>query len=42
MDGKVLMFADRVTGSMKRAIDETERRRSQLQFNPDTVLHHGA
>jgi excinuclease ABC subunit B len=34
VDGKVLMFADRVTGSMKRAIDETERRRSiQLQFN---------
>lgn len=34
VDGKVIMYADRVTGSMKRAIDETERRRKiQLTFN---------
>jgi len=34
VDGKVIMYADRVTGSMKRAIDETERRRKiQLAFN---------
>jgi len=34
VDGKVIMYADRVTGSMRRAIDETERRRKiQLEFN---------
>jgi len=27
-DGRVLMYADRVTGSMQRAIDETNRRRT--------------
>ena len=32
--GKAIMYADRVTGSMQRAIDETERRRTrQLEFN---------
>jgi excinuclease ABC subunit B len=32
--GKAIMYADRVTGSMKRAIDETERRRNkQIAFN---------
>lgn len=36
VDGKVIMYADRVTGSMKRAIDETERRRKiQLAFNQE-------
>ena len=34
VDGRVLMYADQVTGSMQRAIDETERRRArQLEFN---------
>ncbi len=28
-DGKVLMYADKVTGSMQRAIDETNRRRAK-------------
>ncbi len=33
-DGTVLMYADRVTGSMQRAIAETERRRAkQLAYN---------
>ena len=43
--GKVVMFADTVTGSMKRAIDETERRRRiQSEYNkqngivPKTVV----
>ncbi len=34
IDGHVLMYADRITGSMERAIDETSRRREkQLAFN---------
>ncbi|HYF96738.1 MAG TPA: excinuclease ABC subunit UvrB [Patescibacteria group bacterium] len=33
-DGRVIMYADKVTGSMKRAIDETERRRKiQKEYN---------
>ncbi|MBU6427861.1 MAG: excinuclease ABC subunit UvrB [Cyanobacteria bacterium REEB65] len=33
-NGRVLMYADRMTGSMKRALDETNRRRDkQLAFN---------
>jgi excinuclease ABC subunit B len=34
VDGKVILYADRVTGSMQRAIDETDRRREkQLEYN---------
>lgn len=34
VDGKVIMYADKVTNSMKRAIDETNRRRArQIDFN---------
>lgn len=34
VDGRVLMYADRITGSMERAISETERRRAkQLAYN---------
>ena len=34
LNGKAILYADRVTGSMQRAIDETERRRrKQLAFN---------
>ena len=43
--GKVLMYADRMTGSMEKAIDETNRRRAiQLEYNqangitPRTIL----
>ena len=33
-EGKVIMYADTVTGSMKRAIDETNRRRAiQQEYN---------
>ncbi len=33
-NGRVIMYADRITDSMKRAIDETERRRSiQIAYN---------
>ncbi|MEQ9259949.1 MAG: excinuclease ABC subunit UvrB [Roseovarius sp.] len=33
-DGRVIMYADRITGSMQRALDETERRRTkQIAYN---------
>ena len=33
-NGKAILYADRVTGSMRRAMDETERRREkQVAFN---------
>jgi excinuclease ABC subunit B len=36
VNGQVLMYADRVTDSMKRAIDETERRRQkQIEYNKE-------
>jgi excinuclease ABC subunit B len=36
INGRVVMYADRVTDSMKRAIDETNRRRAkQLKFNEE-------
>jgi excinuclease ABC subunit B len=34
VEGKVIMYADTITGSMRRAIDETERRRKkQIAYN---------
>jgi excinuclease ABC subunit B len=34
LNGHAILYADRITGSMRRAIDETERRRlRQLEFN---------
>lgn len=34
VEGRVIMYADRITGSMQRAMDETERRRErQMAYN---------
>ena len=34
VDGRVILYADEITGSMRRALDETERRRNlQLAYN---------
>lgn len=45
VDGKVILYADNMTGSMQRAMDETERRRKiQLEYNkkhnitPKTII----
>ncbi|HYV45544.1 MAG TPA: excinuclease ABC subunit UvrB, partial [Myxococcaceae bacterium] len=36
LEGRVIMYADQVTASMKKALDETDRRReAQRQFNQD-------
>lgn len=39
VNGLVIMYADKITDSMKRTIDETERRREkQIKFNMDNGL----
>ena len=36
LSGRAILYADRITGSMQRAIDETERRRTkQIEFNKE-------
>lgn len=36
VNGKVIMYADRITGSMRQTIDETNRRREiQIKYNTD-------
>ncbi|MEA2043535.1 MAG: excinuclease ABC subunit UvrB [Bacteroidota bacterium] len=36
LNGRVIMYADKITGSMQRTIDETERRREiQLKYNEE-------
>lgn len=38
-NGKVIMYADRITGSMQKAIDETNRRRAiQMEYNSDNGI----
>jgi excinuclease ABC subunit B len=39
LEGRALLYADKITNSMRRAIDETERRRAkQIQFNTDNGI----
>src|SRR5699024_4910357 len=36
LEGRAILYADQITGSMRRAIDETERRRAkQIQHNKE-------
>ena len=38
-EGRVIMYADTITGSMRRAIDETDRRRAiQQKYNEEHVI----
>ena len=39
LEGKAILYADKITGSMKRAMDETERRREkQIEFNKENGI----
>lgn len=39
LNGKVIMYADKITGSMQRTIDETNRRRlKQLKYNQENSI----
>ncbi|MCA9347964.1 excinuclease ABC subunit UvrB [Candidatus Saccharibacteria bacterium] len=39
VEGRVIMYADKITGSMRRTIDETKRRRSiQEKYNQDNNI----
>jgi excinuclease ABC subunit B len=39
VDGKVIMYADRITNSMERALDETNRRRNkQIAYNEENGI----
>jgi excinuclease ABC subunit B len=39
LEGKVIMYADKITDSMKKTIDETQRRREkQLKYNMDNHI----
>ncbi len=38
VEGKVILYADQITGSMQRAIAETDRRREkQVAYNTSTA-----
>jgi excinuclease ABC subunit B len=40
VDGRVLLYADKVTGSMQRAMDETDRRRAKQEGLQRGARHH--
>jgi excinuclease UvrABC helicase subunit UvrB len=40
VDGRVILYADRITGSMERAMAETDRRREKQQAYNERTRHH--
>ena len=40
VDGKVILYADRITGSMERAMAETSRRRTKQEAYNKAARHH--
>jgi excinuclease ABC subunit B len=39
LNGKAILYADKITGSMQRAMDETQRRRAmQIEFNQENGI----
>ena len=42
VNGRAILYADRVTGSMQRALDETNRRRAQADRVQRRARHHAA
>ena len=40
VDGRVILYADQITGSMKRAMHETDRRRAKQEAFNQSQRHH--
>ena len=42
LNGRAILYADRITGSIERALDETDRRRTQADRVQRAARHHAA